>query len=67
MKKVLGFLKDLSKNDIEDLQSEYDAKYSDTEYSDYFTTDYTEVYKDNKIKFIITTQKTNNDTIKGKT
>lgn len=57
--------KTYNKNDIADYQAEYDAKYSDSQFSDVFTTDYSEVYKDSKIKIIISTQKTNNDTIKG--
>ena len=57
--------KTYNKNDIEDYQAEYDAKYSDSQFSDVFTTNYSEVYKDTKMKYIISTQKTNSDTIKG--
>ncbi|MBR3613681.1 MAG: hypothetical protein IKL55_00685 [Clostridia bacterium] len=53
-----------NKDDINELQAEYDAKNSD--YREYFNADYSEVYSDQKIKYIIKTKKTNNDTITAK-
>ena len=52
-----------NKDDIEALQTEFDAEYEDTT-SD-FETYYSELYKDEKTKYIISTKKSNEDTYTG--
>ena len=54
-----------NKDDIQTLQAEYDAKYSDSEYGSSFSRDYSEIYKDSKMKYTISTRKSNEDTITG--
>lgn len=52
-----------NKDDIDAVQAEYDAEYAD--YGTDFETDYSEIYKDEKIKYIINTKKSNEDTYTG--
>lgn len=52
-----------NKDDIDTVQAEYDAEYAD--YGSSFKTDYSEIYKDEKTKYIITTRKSNEDTYTG--
>lgn len=52
-----------NKDDIDAVQAEYDAEYGD--YDSSFKTDYSEIYKDEKTKYIISTRKSNEDTYTG--
>lgn len=52
-----------NKDDIDAVQAEYDAEYGD--YDSSFKTDYSEIYKDEKTKYIINTRKSNEDTYTG--
>ena len=52
-----------NKDDIDAVQAEYDAEYAD--YGSGFETDYSEIYKDEKTKYIINTKKSNEDTYTG--
>ncbi len=54
-----------NKDDINALQAEYDADYADYDWGSGFNTDYSEIYKDEKTKFIISTKKSNEDTYTG--
>ena len=54
-----------NKDDINALQAEYDAEYEDDDYASGFVTDYNEIYKDQKTKYVINTKKSNEDTYTG--
>ncbi len=54
-----------NKDDIQTIQSEHDAEYADYDYGSGFVTDYSEIYKDQKTKYIINTKKSNEDTYTG--
>lgn len=52
-----------NKDDIKKMQEEYDAEYAD--YGSIFERDYSEIYKDQKTKYVINTRKTNDNTYNG--
>ena len=52
-----------NKDDIKKMQEEYDAEYAD--YGSIFERDYSEIYKDQKTKYVINTRKSNDNTYNG--
>lgn len=52
-----------NKDDIATLQAEYDAEFAD--YGSDFEKNYSELYSDEKMKYVIQTKKTNDNTITG--